>query len=240
MIGRYISRFTLLLSVAMLSSVSVAQAAAFDGVNSLTQAQLDSLGKDLGATFSHKSNGPAYALGLTGFEIGASAGVATLANSAIYDKANPSSKSISDVVSVSSLYAVKGLPFGFDVGASLRNLGGYGVYGVDARYSILDGGILTPSVVARIAHTEATDSSKLSFSANSADISVSKGFLFVVPYAGVGTVASDVSTSLLKSNNTQSRVFAGINANFLLMSLGYEYDKTGDVASHGLKLSLKW
>ncbi len=186
----------------------MAQAAAFDGVNSLKQAQLDSLGKDLGATFSHKSNGPAYALGLTGFEIGASAGVATLANSAIYDKANPSSKSISDVVSVSSLYAVKGLPFGFDVGASLRNLGGYGVYGVDARYSILDGGILTPSVVARIAHTEATDSSKLSFSANSADISVSKGFLFVVPYAGVGTVASDVSTSLLKSNNTQSRDFA--------------------------------
>jgi hypothetical protein len=75
------------------------------------------------------------------------------------------------------------------------------------------------------------------------DLSISKGFLMLTPYAGIGQVSvkSTPDAGGLKVEKfTQSKVFAGLNVNFGLANLAFETDKTGDATSYGLKFGLRF
>jgi hypothetical protein len=74
-----------------------------------------------------------------------------------------------------------------------------------------------------------------------ADVLISKGFIGFTPYAGVGTVYS--SAKATGQNDvcfTQTKSFAGVSWNILLINLSAEYDRTGKNSTVGVKAGLRF
>jgi hypothetical protein len=75
------------------------------------------------------------------------------------------------------------------------------------------------------------------------DLSISKGILFLTPYAGVGRVdisSSAPGTTLAREKFKMDKVFAGVNMAFVPLALVIEADKTGEATSYGVKLAIRW
>ena len=78
---------------------------------------------------------------------------------------------------------------------------------------------------------------------NNVDLSISKGFVMLTPYAGVGQVWVDSSPNagaLTQESFTQGKVFAGANLNLGLINFALEADKTGEATSYSLKMGIRW
>lgn len=180
---------------------------------------------DLGAALSYKPQQPIETQGLTGFDIG----VAT-SFSQIND---------GDDVTVTRLNLHKGLPYGFDIGAFFGKAHQDGesnsLSGYELRYALLRGNAATPAVGLRGAYTK-LDNDALDLSTKSVDLGISKGFVFLTPYAGIGRVWVD---SLL-GDASMTKTYGGLNIGLGLFAVDIEVDKTGDVTTYGLKAALRW
>lgn len=232
------------LAAAFLSVLSLPVAAKDLNIGGLaTQAQFRLLSEDLGATLSYKPLTPAEPLGITGFDIGIAATGTRLKNSAVFQQAGAGD--ISTAV-VPSLRVNKGLPFGIDIGAMAGGVPGTDirVWGAELRYAILRGGVAVPAIGIRGSYTKLAGVDQLEFNTKGLDVSISKGFAFFTPYAGVGRVwAASTPTdipALSKESFSLGKVFVGANLNFGLTNLVLEGDRTGDATSYGLKLGFRF
>ncbi|MGJ4748838.1 hypothetical protein ACQV5M_20925, partial [Leptospira sp. SA-E8] len=152
--------------------------------------------EDLGAAVSYKPQQPAEAQGITGFDIG----VAT----------TQSQMNSGDDVTVTRLNLHKGLPFGIDVGAffgtAYRGDEDDRLSGFELRYALLQGGVATPAIGLRGAYTS-LDNDDLDLATKSLDISISKGFALLTPYAGIGRVWIDSKVD----DASVTKTYAGLN-----------------------------
>jgi hypothetical protein len=83
----------------------------------------------------------------------------------------------------------------------------------------------------------------MGFETIGADVSISKGFLNLTPYGGVGEVWSRTSTNglaLQQENLTQTKVFAGLGINLVVCDLTFEADTTGGIRSYSGKLGFRF
>ena len=98
--------------------------------------------------------------------------------------------SLHDALPISKIQATIGLPYSFDIGAFYSNSSNtdISVTGAELKYAILDGSTLVPAVAVRTTYTKLDGIDQLYMDTKSADISISKGFAFFTPYAGVGSV----------------------------------------------------
>lgn len=214
-------------------------------LSSLTQAEFRLVSEDLGAALSYKPVAPTAALGITGFDIGLEVTGTDISRSAgALSKAGASDSSMNTML-VPKLHLHKGLPLGIDVAAFISNVPAINasLVGGELRYALIDGGLATPAVGIRGAFTSLSGPSQLSFNTRSLDISISKGFPILTPYAGVGQVWVNSTPSvagLSAESFTQGKVFAGANFNLGLLNLAFEADKTGNATSWGLKMGLRW
>ncbi len=112
-------------------------------------------------------------------------------------------------------------------------------YGVEGRYAILDGGIAEPAVGVRAAFTHLTGVDDLSFNTKTLDVSISKGFGPVTPYAGVGEVwtnsTPDASTGLTSSTPATPKCSRGFTFD-LGVHLGLEYNHLAGNTTYTLKI----
>ena len=204
----------------------------------LTQPEFNDLSEDLGAVTSYKQLEGSSSEGITGFDLTVNAGSTQVGHQAAWNAATGNSVSS---VPFADVRVTKGLPFGFDIGGEYSTVPGSNIslYGAELRYAILDGGIAEPAVGVRAGYTHLTGVDKLSFHTTSLDVSVSKGFGPVTPYAGVGEVWSnsnpDASTGLTGSNSSNSEVFAGVTFN-LGVHLGLEWNHLAGNTTYTLKL----
>lgn len=220
-------------------------AAADDLTNfaSLTQAQFVALGKDLAAATSYKSIEPAAPLGVTGFDISVSAAnTQTQAGSAWNAVSGDNMKNLlTTKVSIS-----KGLPGGVDVGAFVANVADSNVKatGLNVKYAIMAGGIATPAVAVRGTLSRTSGVSQMDLNNTGVELLVSKGFLGITPYGGVGLVRSSLKanggTGLSSETFSQSKAFAGVSWNLALFNLSAEYDRTGKASSFAVKTGLRF
>lgn len=63
------------------------------------------------------------------------------------------------------------------------------------------------------------------------------------PYVGAGRVWGKLTPNvggLQKESPTANKLFAGLNANFGLMNLAAEVDRTGDSETVSVKLGFRW
>lgn len=231
-------------SLAVLAaSAPLAQAADLDSINLLTQREFRQLSEDVAAITSFKPLMGAEPGGITGFDVGVTLSATELAHRGVWRKAAGGS-SVPEVVPVLGLRAHKGLPLNLDVGVFYNTLPDSNVRatGGELRWAALPGNAVLPAVAFRLSASSLSGVDQMKLRTTGADVSISKGFLFVTPYAGVGQVhvrSSARGAPALRSESfTQTKLFAGANVGLGIGNLAFEADKTGDTSSFGVKLSL--
>ena len=93
--------------------------------------------------------------------------------------------------------------------------------------------------------TRLTGVDQLDFSTRGADISISKGFGPLTPYAGVGRVwiksePRGSASSLSREKFSMSRGFIGVGLNLGGLNLNLEGDRTGDVNAWSIKTGFRF
>ena len=115
---RHPQRMAAALGLGALLAAAGAQATTLNPINLLsTQSEFRLLTEDLGAASSYRMLAPATPLGLTGFDVSVGSTFTTLANRDVWRKA-AAGASVPSMVPVPALRIAKGLPGGFDLGAT--------------------------------------------------------------------------------------------------------------------------
>lgn len=229
-------------------ALGIAQPALAGNINlgNLTggQASFRNVSEDLGSALSYKGVVPAESIGITGFDVGLELTQTDLAKSAALW--NSLTGSDFSNLYIPKLHITKGLPLNIDIGAfysavpttDIKLMGG------ELRWAFIEGGTTMPAVAVRGALTKLSGVNQLSLDTKSLDVSISKGFAMLTPYAGVGQVwtnsTPDAATGFTAESFTQSKLFAGANLNFGLTNLAIEFDKTGSAKSTSFKLGFRF
>jgi hypothetical protein len=191
----------------------------------LSQAEFKDISKELGLAVSYLPLSPAEPLGIIGFD----AGLEVTAASTKSD----SWKSVGDppkTIIVPKLHVQKGLPFGIDVGAIYSSVPGLNVQlvGGEIKYAIIGGNIALPAVAVRGTYTKLLGVDSLDLSTVSADLSVSKGFTFITPYAGAGVVRvtskANVAGGPTEEKQNLSKGFVGVRISLAVINFVFEAD----------------
>jgi hypothetical protein len=174
-----------------LAAAGTAAAADIQFATGLTQEEFKSLVKDTGAALSYKNVAPAAPLGLLGFDVGLEAVGLSIGGTHYWDVAT--SGKGSDFVVVPKLRARKGLPMDIDVGAFYAALPSSNVqlFGGEVSWALLAGGVALPAIGLRATYTKMLGVSEFDFQSAGVDASISKGFVILTPYAGVGALWVD-------------------------------------------------
>ncbi len=213
-----------------------------NNIGALNQGLFKDLTADLGAALSYKAIRPAEPLGSLGFDIGFEVSSTSLESSAL--ETATSGEATSSQLLVPKLHISKGLPFGFDVGAFYTSVpsSNIGLIGGELSYALLEGGMLSPAVSIRGTFSRLTGVDQLDLSTKGLELSVSKGFAFFTPYAGIGQVwiNSETNTGLEDESLTKNKYFLGINFNLGLVNFAAETEQTGDNASTSAKIGVRF
>lgn len=224
---------------------AASHAADISTLNLLTQAEFRGLSEDLGAALSFKPLIPAEPMGLTGFDIGLAVTGTKLENRGAFQKA-AGGASVPATLPVPTLRVHKGLPFDIDLGVSYAAVpsSNVRVIGGELRWAVLAGNVALPAVALRASVSKLSGVDQLGLRTTGLDVSVSKGFALLTPYAGIGTVRvksdPDAATGRTAESFGLSKVFAGLNLNFGLTNLAFETDRTGDATSYGVKFGFRF
>ena len=226
-----------LAATALLPSAAMALDFDFEIQPGAQQEDFKSVVEDLAAAFNSKSLTPAEPGGITGFGVGVFASYVETDDAGAWDRLIGEDVGEVGVVGV---IAQKGLPFGVDVGASYAWVPGADarVFGAEIRYAIVDGGIATPAVGLRASYSNLSGLDELDYDSYGLDLSVSKGFGPLTPYAGVGYVWSsfevDPQFGLDDEDVDEARVFIGLRLSALI-GITPEYERVGDRDSFNLR-----
>lgn len=231
-----------LLALGVLACCAQPALAANINLGNLTggQAGFRAFSEDMGAALSYKGVTPPAPLGVTGFDVGVEVTSSKLQSTAFQQVSGTSNTSIL----VPKLHVAKGLPMGFDVAAfySAIPTTNISLIGAEVRYAIMEGGLALPAVGVRGSFSKLSGVNSWSLDTKAVDVSVSKGFAMVTPYAGVGSVWTNSTAAGLFAAESfrQNKMFVGANVNFLITNIAFEYDKTGSVPSVSAKLGFRF
>ncbi len=232
------------LAAVALAATASAHAADFNALQLLNQTEFRAFSEDVAAAISYKGMIPSEGLGITGFDLGVSAGVTEVANRDVLKKA-AGGASVPKAVPLAGVRVLKGLPWDIDVGVTLLTLPGTNVRatGGELRWAFVGGNTLLPALAVRVSGMQLSGVNELKMRSTGVDLSISKGFLFATPYAGVGRVqvsSKAPGAGLRDESFGQNKVFAGVNLAFVPLALVLEVDKTGEATSYGAKLAIRW
>ncbi len=216
-----------------------------DNLQALSQSEFRALSEDLGAALSYKPLTPTAPLGITGFDVGLAVTATKIKNSDLLQRAGAGDHS---TLPVPSLRLNKGLPLDIDIGLMVGAVPGTNIrlYGGELRYALVSGGVAMPAIGIRGSYTKLTGVDQLDFDTKGVDLSISKGFLMLTPYAGVGKVWAASTPKnipppgLSKESFSLNKVFGGVNLNLGATNFAFEADRTGKATSYGAKVGFRF
>lgn len=235
----------IILLVAAMVAVSVSAWAVDIDTSKLAGAQQDfrDLSKEIGFGLSYFPMAPAEPLGITGFDIG----VEVTAVDIREDK--PYWKKMGDfpgMLPVPRLHVQKGIPFGIDLGAIYSAIpnSNISLWGGEVKWAFLKGGITMPAMAVRGTYTKLDGVNNLNLNTLGYDVSISKGFAMLTPYAGIGQVKITseaknlpAAITLEKETITETKYFGGLKVGMGLFNLVAEAD-FAEVPAYSLKLGV--
>jgi hypothetical protein len=228
--------------VLALGVTAPAAAADFTDVGALAQGEFRLLSRDLGAAFAYKGVTPATALGPLGFDVGLELTDTKMEHSSLFSRAGAGGQSR---LLVPKLHVHKGLPFGFDVGAFVATVPDVdaSLYGAALRYAVVDDGLATPAIGLRLSGTKTSGLGPLEVTTAAVDLTISKRFTLLTPYAGAGMVrvqSSATGAGLADERFNRSRYFGGLNMNLVALNLAFEAEKMGENLSLSAKVGWRF
>jgi len=225
--------------------LAAGSALAFDinRLQNVAQGDFRLLSEDVGAALSYHPQTPTEPLGVTGFDVGVSLTMSKVANKDALSRGV--SGSVPSYLPVPTLRANKGLPLGFDVGLMYSKVPGSDIslWGGEARWAFLKGGIAEPAVGVRATYTKLTGVDQLDMSTKGLDLSASKGFAMLTPYVGVGRtwITSEPHVAnLSKEDFALNKFFFGAGFKLLLFNMNAEVDRTGHSTAYSLKAGIRF
>jgi hypothetical protein len=161
-------------------------------VRAINQGDFKTLSEEAGAGITFRNVAPAEPLGITGFDAGVEISAVEIKDGSEYWRAAFGDDAPSYLL-LPKLRVRKGLPFGIDVGAMYTYVPDSNIklYGAEISKAILEGGVATPALGIRGTYTRLAGVGDLELQTAGVDASISKGFLFLTPYAGAGAVWID-------------------------------------------------
>jgi hypothetical protein len=229
------------LALAAFAAISLPVCASdFERVQTLSQAEFASLARDFTAVASYRSLAPAEPLGAIGFDIGAAVSATRLDNAAVWEKAGFEHTS----VYMPTLRLQKGLPGNVDIGATFTAVPDSDIklVGAEIKYAFVAGNVGLPALAVRAAATKLSGVDEFDLATRSVELTVSKGFLLVTPYAGVGKVWGTLTPGaghLVREKPEGSKVFAGFNLNLGIADLAAEVDRIKSNQTVSVKLGFR-
>lgn len=234
----------LMLALAGLALALPAWAQKLDNLQSLSQEEFRLMSEDLASAFSYRPMAAAAPLGFPGFDLGVGLTGVKLKNPELIDRA--SSDEVDDTLVIPTLRARVGLPLGFDVGATYSQVPSSDItfYGGEIKWAFVPGDTIWPALGVRANATRVSGVTQWNLDTRGLDVSISKGFWFATPYAGLGRVyakSDPKGTAGLKEESfSANKAFVGLSLKFLVVDFNLEADKTGDVSAYSFKLSLRF
>jgi hypothetical protein len=213
------------ISIALLVAVPAMATTTFQLPTS--QDDFKNLSRDLGLAISYVPLSPAEPLGglLPGFDAGVELTAVTINKSASYwqnSVTNPSS--LPNYLLLPKVHVQVGLPvIPLDFGVEFATVPGtdINVIGGEIKYAIFSGGIVMPAIAIRGAYTKLSGIDVFNMETKSLDLSISKGFVFLTPYAGLsevwitGTPTGSTATTLSQTNVSETKGFIGLKFTLL-------------------------
>lgn len=198
---------------------------------------------DMGGAFNYKALNPAEPQGLVGFDVSINATYAEVSDEAAWQAAT--GEDIEQIGSI-GVKLSKGLLLGLDASAFYNVVPGTDAsfMGAALSYAIEEGGLITPAVAIRAGVTRGQGIEDFDFDTKSLDLTVSKGFAMLTPYAGIGRVritgtptSTRAKTTLMLQEEEQdeTRKFVGLKFN-LGFQLVAEYEDLDGFDSFSLRL----
>lgn len=205
------------------------------------QPDFEKLSREMGVALSYKPTGPAESYGLLGFDIGLEVTFVDIEeDSSYWSLVSPD---MPGMIPVPRLHVVKGLPFGIDVGAIYSKIPSseISLVGAEVKWAFIEGNVALPAVAVRATYTKLDGVNLLDFNTKGIDLSVSKGFAMLTPYAGIGKVwivsePDSTLTFLKKEEISEIKTFAGLRVSLGLINFTAEAE-FAEIPSYTLKLS---
>lgn len=198
----------------------------FTAGTTLTQGEFNQFTEEVGLAISYLPMSPAEPLGLLGFDIGIEVTTVDISeNKWTKITSNPPSKLL-----IPKIHVQKGLPFGIDIGATYIKIpdSNIEVVGGELKWAFISGNAVMPAIAIRGSYTKLLDVDAFELETIGADLSISKGFAFITPYAGYGQVwieSKETATSLqLKERTSLAKPFVGVRLSLLLLNIVLEAD----------------
>jgi hypothetical protein len=211
----------------------------------LSEEEFASLADALGDAIAFPLLSIAAPLGALGFEAVASAGGPMASSSAGWWRNGVEGSPTLGVMPGRRLVVRKGLPARMGVGFQAGQVLDQSFWGVEGRWTLLEGGILVPSVTVRGSHSRLV-SSPVGVEVSEIGLSVSKGLVLVTPYAGVSyrwTRAEGAwgTESLLLAHHRSERVVVNVGARVALgpafvVAEGFQGSRRGILVGIGVRL----
>jgi len=217
----------------------------------MTQDLFKKFSEELGVALSYKPVSPAEPYGITGFDLGVELSALKIDDkywkNAVKDLDAPS------YLLVPKLHAIKGLPFGIDVGVVYSQIPGSNIkyFGGELKYAVIQGGAVLPAVAIRGTYTQLSGVDELDFKTYGAEASISKGFgigVKITPYAGAGinyfksTPKGNASNivGLKEETFSKPKVYVGARLNVLLLTVTGEVEYNDITPVYSLKAGLSF
>jgi|GEM_PF-117551 len=197
----------------------------------LTQSEFRDFSEEAGLAVSYLPLSPAESLGIVGIDIGIEVTAADIREDQSFWTKLTHNNNPPSLMILPKLHVQKGLPFGFDVGAVYSKVpqSNISMVGGELKWAFISGNAAVPAVAIRGSYTKLLGVSDLDLQTIGADLSISKGFAFITPYAGVGEVwiisKEKVSTLNLDSENLSlTKGFIGVKISLLIVNFVAEAD----------------
>jgi hypothetical protein len=195
----------------------------------ISQDEFKSFSEEAGLAISYIPTAPAESLGIFGFDAGVEVTGADIREDRSYwTKVTQDPPAF---LVLPKLHVQKGLPFGFDIGAVYTKVpqSNISMIGGEVKWAFIGGNAVLPAVAIRGSYTKLLGVSGLNLQTIGADLSVSKGFAFVKPYAGAGIVRvqskENVDLLNLKQENLNlPKGFIGVKISLLLINFVVQAD----------------
>lgn len=211
----------------------------------LVQSEFENMSKELGFAISYVPLAPAAPLGILGFNIGVEGTFLDIDETSPYWE-KVTTDTLPDYLPIPKLHVQKGLPFKIDVGLIYSQVPGTNIslIGGEAKWAILEGSSVTPAFALRGSYTKLNGIDTLDLETMGFDASISKGFVLLTPYAGIGqlwiTAEEKAGIGLSEAKEELTKVYAGIKFDpFPMVSFTAEVDYA-EIMAYSLRLSVNF